>query len=104
MQFGCTVQIVKRVLGTFAEIYRRGGDEIVAFAPGMDAGSAQSLGERIRAEVEAEFRTWGRDRDLSAFPTASIGVVLTAAGRSFAEVVALMDEAQHEAKQRGKIG
>jgi len=94
--------VVKRVLGKFGEIYRRGGDEVVAVAPGLDAESAQMLGEEVRAGIESEFRAWGRQRALADFPTASIGVVLVEGGRSFGEVVALMDDAEREAKQIGK--
>jgi GGDEF domain-containing protein len=64
--------------------------------------SAQALAEQIRVNVESEFRLWGRKHGLGAFPTASIGVALISGGCSFSEVVALMDDAQHEAKQKGK--
>ena len=94
--------IVKKVLGRAGEVYRRGGDEVVAFAPGLEATVAQTLAEEVRAGIESEFRDWSVQRGLTSFPTASIGLVLTNGSRSFDEIVLLMDNAQHEAKQQGK--
>jgi diguanylate cyclase (GGDEF)-like protein len=94
--------LVKDVLGKVGEIYRRGGDEIVAFAPGLDSSTAQDLAEQVRNGVEIRFREWGLQRGLDSYPTASIGVAVIKGPRSMNEVVRVMDEAQHEAKQTGK--
>jgi diguanylate cyclase (GGDEF)-like protein len=93
---------VKGVLGNVAEVYRRGGDEVVAFAPGLDAATVQTLAEEVRAAIEGEFRRWGKDRGLESFPTASIGLVLSEKARPFGEIVKAMDEAQRQAKEQGK--
>ena len=94
--------IVREVLGTVAECYRRGGDEVVAFAPGVDATSALGLAETLRARIEAGFREWGAGKGLNSPPTASIGIASVETGTSKDAVVHLMDEAQHEAKALGK--
>jgi len=94
--------IVKRILGAVGEVYRRGGDEVVAFAPGLDTERAQTLAEEVRAAIEAEFRHWASERGLAAFPTASIGVVVSEKTRVLEEIVCMMDGAQHQAKQTGK--
>jgi diguanylate cyclase (GGDEF)-like protein len=94
--------VAKDVLGSVGEVYRRGGDEIVAFAPGLDSPSAQDLAERARSSVEIRFREWALERGLDFYPTASIGVAVIKGGCSMNEVVRLMDEAQHEAKRTGK--
>lgn len=94
--------LVKKILGKAGEVYRRGGDEIVAFAPECDPASAATLAEQVRAAVESEFRNWCRGRGVGSFPTVSIGLVLTDGGRSAKEVVRLMDDAQRQAEQEGK--
>jgi diguanylate cyclase (GGDEF)-like protein len=95
-------QTVKKVLGKVGEVYRRGGDEIVAFAANCDAATTQALAEEVRASVEREFMLWGRDQMLDSVPTASIGVVIGAAASSPADIVMAMDEAQRLAKHQGK--
>jgi diguanylate cyclase (GGDEF)-like protein len=96
----CT--IVKEVLGSTGEIYRRGGDEIVVLAPRLDAEDAARLGEALRSEVESQFRAWAKPRGLDEWPTASIGLVFTKGRVAISEVIARMDAAQHEAKRQGK--
>jgi diguanylate cyclase (GGDEF)-like protein len=71
--------IVKKVLGIAGEIYRRGGDEVIALAPGVTEGIARELAEKTRSEIESQLHEWGTARDLNPTPTASIG--LTVAGR-----------------------
>jgi diguanylate cyclase (GGDEF)-like protein len=94
--------ILKRVFEKTAEVYRRGGDEVIALAPGLDRDHAEQLAEKLRSAVESEFREWGGQRGLPAPPTASIGLVLANATHSVADLVRLLDEAQGEAKRRGK--
>jgi diguanylate cyclase (GGDEF)-like protein len=94
--------IVKRVLTGLGEVYRRGGDEVVAFAPGVNSEAAGTLGEKIRAEVESEFHSWAHERGLETSPTASIGVISVVGERSSPNVTTWMDDAQHEAKEQGK--
>ena len=94
--------IVKEVLGTKGEIYRRGGDEIVVFAPRLDAERAARLEETLRSEVESQFRAWAKQYGLDQSPTASIGLVLSKGMVPINEVIARMDAAQHEAKRQGK--
>jgi diguanylate cyclase (GGDEF)-like protein len=95
-------KIVKKVLGTVCEVYRRGGDEVVALAPGLRELPARELAEQVRAEIEATFRGWSAERGVHPSPTASIGVVLSTAERSHAAIARLADEAQQEAKRQGK--
>jgi len=73
--------IVKRILGKSGEVYRRGGDEVVVFAPGLDGSAARALAEKVRNAVESDFREWGDKKGLSGFPTASIGLALVASQR-----------------------
>jgi diguanylate cyclase (GGDEF)-like protein len=94
--------IVVDILGHVAEVYRRGGDEIVAFAPGLGFDSAKILAETLRADVEKKFRDWALPRGLESFPTASIGVTIANRECSAEEIERLVDEAQHEAKASGK--
>jgi diguanylate cyclase (GGDEF)-like protein len=94
--------IVKNVLGSVGEVYRRGGDEVVALVPGLNETRALTLAEEIRSTVEARFRAWCLERGLGSHPTTSIGLVFTEAGRSCEEIVREMDEAQQRAKQEGK--
>jgi diguanylate cyclase (GGDEF)-like protein len=89
-------------LGAAAEVYRRGGDEVVAFAPGVSLSQAEILAEQLRAEVESRFRDWGAVRGLENHPTVSIGVVEATAGMTVERVEELMESAQWQAKHGGK--
>jgi diguanylate cyclase (GGDEF)-like protein len=82
--------------------YRRGGDEVVALAPGLRGQTAGTVAEEIRGEIEAEFLRWGKERGLHQCPTASIGVVDIEPGAAYQSIIQLMDEAQSRAKAEGK--
>lgn len=100
---GLYCAIVREIAGRVGEAYRRGGDEVVAFVPGLDESEARRLAEEIRFRVEQELAAWGRQRGLEPpYPTASIGVVLASGRQPPEEVVHLMDTAQEQAKRDGK--
>ncbi|CRI63825.1 putative Diguanylate cyclase [Thiocapsa sp. KS1] len=90
------------VLSKVAEVYRRGGDELVAFAPDFRGAQADELAEELRKSIETEFESWGREKGLESTPTASIGLVDVAPGSCYDDVVRLMDESQQRAKREGK--
>jgi diguanylate cyclase (GGDEF)-like protein len=94
--------IIMRILGSAGEVYRRGGDEVVALVPGLDAAAARAIAEKVRATIEGEFLKWAKDRQLESFPTASIGLVLGDRTHSGGEIVRAMDEAEQKAKRDGK--
>ncbi|NVD71170.1 GGDEF domain-containing protein [Duganella sp. BJB1802] len=94
--------VLRRCLAEYAEVYRRGGDELVAFAPGVRGEAAAILGEKIRKEIEVEMQSFGHEKGLDIFPTASIGIVDVPAGSDFRNVIAKMDAAQQRAKDQGK--
>jgi diguanylate cyclase (GGDEF)-like protein len=96
----CT--LFKKVFEKCGEIYRRGGDEVIALAPGLSHDLAHQLAEELRALTEAEFKRWSAERGLSSYPTASIGVVLAGAGVTAKDICLMLDEAQGQAKLRGK--
>jgi diguanylate cyclase (GGDEF)-like protein len=93
---------VQEVLRDSAEVYRRGGDEVVALAPGLHGEAAGRLAEKVRCTIERTFAEWGKPRGLSTFPTCSIGLALTCQGATVEETVRLMDGAQRQAKELGK--
>lgn len=93
---------VKDVLCKFGEVYRRGGDEVVAFAPGLDHATSKRLAEDVRVAIESRFAEWGASRGLTTFPTSSIGLVLSGNGSTVEDTIHLMDEAQRQAKSQGK--
>jgi diguanylate cyclase (GGDEF)-like protein len=96
----CT--IVQQVMGRHGEVYRRGGDEIVVLAPGVEEALARHLAEDLRAKVEQEFATWGAERGLARSPTASIGVAVLGEQRDASEFAGLADRSQKKAKELGK--
>jgi diguanylate cyclase (GGDEF)-like protein len=63
--------IARRVVGNRGEVYRRGGEEIVALLPYFDLAASKALAERIRQEVEKTAISFD-ERELHA--TLSIGV------------------------------
>jgi diguanylate cyclase (GGDEF)-like protein len=83
-------------------VYRRGGDEVVVLAPRLSEASARDLAEKARAAVEEVFRGWVPGKGLESAPTASIGLALGNSEESRAQIVKSADEAQRQAKQRGK--
>lgn len=93
--------IVKELLSPVGEVYRRGGDEIVAFASGLSLDRAKELGEKVRAEVEIRFKQWAIGKQLDISPTASIGVVVAKAA-AFSVIDESMNRAQKQAKDEGK--
>ena len=84
------------------EVYRRGGDEIVVLAPGLDVEGSVELAEKLRSLIAERFAAWGQQRGLDITPTASIGVVNALTGCRAADVSRLLDEAQGTAKLSGK--
>ena len=94
--------IVLEVLGKVAETYRRGGDEVIALAPGLAEGTARELAEKTRAEIETKFIPWARLHGLQTAPTASIGLAIASPEAEANEIILLVDEAQKQAKERGK--
>lgn len=93
---------IKDSIGTFAEIYRRGGDEVIAFAPSTTAAVAQERAEATRASIEERFQRWGNSKGLTNPPTASIGVVICSSMHSKERVITAIDAAQKRAKTEGK--
>ncbi|MDQ2774519.1 MAG: GGDEF domain-containing protein [Acidobacteriota bacterium] len=94
--------IVRASLGGKAEVYRRGGDEVVAILPYIDRRGAMEAAESVRRSIERRFRDWARDHDLATPPTASIGLVLGPGGTDTEHLVTEVDLAQKSAKQLGK--
>ena len=95
-------RIFKKIFEYAGDVYRRGGDEVIALAPGLAHDRARELAEELRSTTEEEFRKWSSERGLASPPTASIGLVLAGADQSPAEVVRLLDEALLQAKAQGK--
>lgn len=93
---------ISKVLQETAEVYRRGGDEFVAFAPNLHGSFAAAKAEELRIEIERTFIEWGTSQGLDQFPTASIGIVDVTSHGIFSNVVDLMDQAQKKAKSDGK--
>lgn len=96
------LSVVKGVFTGQGEVYRRGGDEVIVLAPGLDLLGASALAEELRSRVETELRAWGSAQGLAACPTASIGVVVLPSDCGHMEASRLMDKAQLEAKHAGK--
>jgi diguanylate cyclase (GGDEF)-like protein len=95
-------RIIEQIFGRVGEVYRRGGDEVVALAIGLDQAAGKVLAEEARLGVEAAMAAWGEPLGLPACPTLSVGVVWIQGKRTLEEVSRLLDEAQMEAKGKGK--
>jgi len=93
---------VLRVVAHKGVVYRRGGDEIVVFAPGISSEGSINLCNDLRSAIESEFSRWGAERDLHVTPTASIGLAIFFAGSSAEVLIEKMDCAQMRAKKEGK--
>jgi len=94
--------VVKEVLGSVGEVYRRGGDEVIVIAPELTETKAKDLAERVRAQIESRFRRWASEQGSPSSPTASIGLVTSPGRKAARDITRLVDEAQMQAKQQGK--
>lgn len=94
--------VIKIVLGSVGEVYRRGGDEFIIISPQTDESCADILAETLRKELELSFAKWSASNELSKAPTASIGVVNMVAGMQIHNLIDLVDTAQKNAKALGK--
>lgn len=94
--------VVKRMCEGNGEVYRRGGDEVIVIAPGLNHRESLDLAERIRGSIESEFNAWCHERTCSCRPTASIGVVTAVRGVPASELIRAVDAAQMRAKTDGK--
>jgi len=92
----------KEVLLRYADIYRRGGDEVVAIAPNVDFDVIKDVAEILRNEIESRFAKWSAERKLEGSPTASIGLLLASSPDDVEALIAGFDTAQNEAKITGK--
>lgn len=66
-------QIAKDVASRFGDVYRYGGDEVVAHVVTQNADQAKGLAEKIRAEVERSCKEMDKVKTLDPIPTVSIG-------------------------------
>lgn len=96
----CTV--VSKEIGDVAEIYRRGGDEVVAIAPYLSAEQARVRAASLLRAIQHEFKGWAESKGIPVQPTASIGLVVFTARQEYGGIVAALDEAQLRAKRNGK--
>ncbi len=93
-------RLLAEVLGTAGVATRFGGDEFVAFLPGLPKDAGLELAERLRSRVEKEkFLREGRKADV----TVSIGVAsFPERARERKALFEAADRALYRAKARGK--
>lgn len=94
--------VLRKVTAGRAETYRRGGDELVAIAPGIRGEKAADLAEQVRSSIESSFAIWRQENATSVPVTASVGLVDVDPGSDVEEAKRLLDEAQRSAKRSGK--
>jgi diguanylate cyclase (GGDEF)-like protein len=95
-----TGKIIGAAVGKSGMASRFGGDEFIAFLPGVPLKKARALGEHIRREVAGHSVNLNGD---TASPTISIGVAERAHGvETTEELIRLADEALYRAKNAGR--
>jgi diguanylate cyclase (GGDEF)-like protein len=88
--------VLRKHLRSFELIYRLGGEEFLVVLPGMEAGDAAALAERLRAAVE-----WGKPGGLKV--TISAGVAAASGSEvDIDELFKQADAALYEAKRTGR--
>ena len=93
------VQIVEAELRRNDALGRFGGEEFVVLLEGADLAHAMSVGERIRAHIEARCKVVaGQPVGL----TASIGIADASIARRSSELIAAADRAMYAAKRAGR--
>jgi diguanylate cyclase (GGDEF)-like protein len=95
-----TGKIVGEEIAGHGMVSRFGGDEFIAFLPGVPLEEAQSLGERIRQRIAGHTIQLNGD---SVTSTISIGVAEnTRAVEATETLIRLADEALYRAKEAGR--
>jgi diguanylate cyclase (GGDEF)-like protein len=95
-----TGRIVGEQIEGLGTVSRFGGDEFIAFLPGVSLGEARSLGERIRQVIAGHVLQLNGD---STSTTISIGVAeRTPSAESTEALIRLADEALYRAKEAGR--
>lgn len=98
-------EIVLRECNGRGDVYRRGGDEVVALLP-FAVDDIVGICERIRSSVEIELRTVTHqlcgEGILAATPTVSIGATIVANPRRLSAAAQFADALQKTAKDQGK--
>jgi two-component system cell cycle response regulator len=93
-------RLLSSVVGARGTSTRFGGDEFVAFFPGLDAAAAVQVAEELRARIARHPFT--RERK-TVRPTLSAGVAVFPAGATTAKALfEAADRALYRAKARGK--
>jgi diguanylate cyclase (GGDEF)-like protein len=95
-------ELVRDTIGSRGEVYRRGGDEVVALVFGLSDVEARNLAESVRKRIETTFQDWSKARGLVICPTASIGAVVSTGDKSVEVLCEQMDAAQRKAKDEGR--
>jgi diguanylate cyclase (GGDEF)-like protein len=95
-------QTVLDTIGDVAEVYRRGGDEVVAFAPDLTPEHGIVLAEQLRCSIERNLGHWGKSKGLVSPPTASIGVLAISGDQPIPTITSALDAVQQRAKDEGK--
>lgn len=93
---------VRNVLGSRGEVYRRGGDELVAYVIGMSDTEAALLAERLRTAIQDTMNTWAVEKALDTPPTASIGLLMILRSTTVQEMSLKLDAVQRLAKENGR--
>jgi diguanylate cyclase (GGDEF)-like protein len=94
--------IVRDTLRGVADVYRRGGDEVLALCPDLELDEAKLRAEELRAAIEEQFMNWEFADRLPQPLTASIGLVHWGLDESEQNVIRTLDQAQHDAKEQGR--
>jgi diguanylate cyclase (GGDEF)-like protein len=81
-----------------AVVGRLGGDEFAAVLPGVDRGTATTLGQRLVLALVDEVAVGRRHVQVSA----SIGLVMAEPGTPFEEALQEADQAMYGAKAAGR--
>ena len=87
--------VLRKSLRSFELVYRLGGEEFLIVLPGVPAGEARAIAERLRAGVE-EARPGGLP------VTISLGVAGAAGDVAFEPLFRVADAALYEAKRTGR--
>ncbi|MER2541217.1 MAG: GGDEF domain-containing protein [Azonexus sp.] len=93
-------KVIGQCLRRTDSAYRYGGEEFVLILPEAEIGSAGMLAERLRKGFADE--TVRSDNDQEIRCTVSIGLATYQSGETESQFIRRADEANYEAKRRGK--
>jgi diguanylate cyclase (GGDEF)-like protein len=97
-------RLTKRIFEQVGEVYRRGGDELVVLAPGLNETSAREFAETARIKVAETFRDWALNTSWTNLQQRVSGSCLQTQRRRPPKLFNVLTKLKGRPKNKARIG